>query len=160
MNRPDLVLKIGIVICITNITLNYLIIPKWGILTPLGINGPTGAAIATVTSSLVGFIAFGIIVKRMIGVKFLDSKIYYHIIAGVLMGSVLYLINYVTSLSIRWYHLLLFAGLGLAIYLGILYVLKEFTKKDLKFFLNMIHPKEMLSYISSELKDKGPGDKK
>jgi prolipoprotein diacylglyceryltransferase len=55
---------------------------------------------------------------------------------------------------VRWYHLLVFAGVGLGIYLGILFVLKEFKKQDLLFFLGILHPKEMLSYIKSELKEK------
>ncbi|MEA3458909.1 MAG: flippase, partial [Candidatus Thermoplasmatota archaeon] len=61
---------------------------------------------------------------------------------------------------VRWYHLMVFAGLGLAIYLGVLYALKEFKKQDLMFFLDMLHPKEMLTYIKSELKDKDFSNKK
>ena len=56
--------------------------------------------------------------------------------------------------AIGWYHLLMLAGLGLAIYLGILFVLKEFKKQDLDFFLNILRPKEMVKYVSSELKEK------
>lgn len=48
----------------------------------------------------------------------------------------------------------MFAGIGLAIYLGLLFVLREFKKQDLNFFLDILHPKEMLKYISSELKEK------
>ena len=68
--------------------------------------------------------------------------------AGILyyMGSLI--------LLVRWYHLLLFAGVGLGIYLGVLFVLKEFKKQDLMFFLDMLHPKEMLNYVKAELKKK------
>ena len=71
------------------------------------------------------------------------------------MGGVLYYIGYKTSLFsvINWYHLLMFAGLGLAIYISILFLLKEFKKDDFKFFLDILRPKEMIKYISSELKD-------
>ena len=48
----------------------------------------------------------------------------------------------------------MFVGLGLGVYLGILFVLKEFNKKDLNFFLDILHPIKMLKYASSELKEK------
>jgi len=50
--------------------------------------------------------------------------------------------------------LLAFSGIGLAIYLAVLFVFKEFKKQDLDFFLDIMHPKEMLTYIKSELKEK------
>ena len=43
-------------------------------------------------------------------------------------------------------------GIGTFIYLGVLYLLKEFTEKDLKFFLNLCHPKEMFKYVKGEFK--------
>jgi len=38
--------------------------------------------------------------------------------------------------------------------LTVLFLLKEFNKKDFNFFLDIIHPKQMLSYIKSEFKNK------
>jgi len=155
MNRPDIGAKIGICMFATNISLNYLFIPKWGLLSSFGINGPTGAAIATVISCLVGFFGLRIAAKKMIGIKLLQSHSPRHIIAGLVMGCILYFLAFRTPFfpAISWYILLIFALLGLAIYLGILFVLKEFKKQDLDFFLNILHPKEMAKYVSSELKD-------
>lgn len=156
INRPGLAAKIGFAICITNITLNYLFIPKWGLLSSFGIVGPTGAAIATLISCFVGFFGLRIAAKKLTGIKLLQSHTPRHIIAGLVMGSVLYFIAFRTSLFpvINWYHLLMFAGVGLGIYLGVLFVLREFRKQDITFFLDMLHPKEMLRYVSSELKEK------
>ena len=156
INRPGIGAKIGLVICVTNIILNYLFIPDKGFLSSVGINGPTGAAVATVISSLVGFFALKIMAKKLAGIRLLQSHTPRHIVAGLIMGLVLYSIAFFTPLfpTIRWYHLLTFAGFGLAIYLAVLYVLQEFKKQDLIFFLNMLHPKEMLDYVKSELKDK------
>ncbi len=153
INRPGIAAKIGFVICITNISLNYLFIPKTGLLSVIGINGPTGAAVATVVSSLVGFFGLRFAAKKLVGIKLLQSHTPRHIIAGLIMAGVLY---YASSLLplIRWYHLMVFAGVGLAIYLGVLFVLNEFKKQDLMFFLDMLRSKEMLSYIKSELKEK------
>ena len=55
--------------------------------------------------------------------------------------------------------LLMFAGIGLAIYLSVLFLLKEFNKNDFNFFLDILHPEKMLKYVSTELKDK-PKEKK
>jgi len=156
INRPDIGAKIGVAICATNITLNYLFIPKWGVLSSFGINGPTGAAIATVLSAIVGFFGLRIAAKKLTGIKLLQSHTPRHIIAGLVMGFVLYFLAFYTSFfpAIHWYHLLGFAGLGLVVYLGILFILREFKKQDLNFFLDILHPKKMLNYIKSELKEK------
>jgi hypothetical protein len=45
-------------------------------------------------------------------------------------------------------------GTGALIYLGTLFLLREFGKEDLYFFLDLLRPKKMLTYISSELKEK------
>jgi O-antigen/teichoic acid export membrane protein len=152
LNRPGIAAKIGLVVCIINIVLNYFFIPQWGLLTPLGINGPTGAAIATLISTLVGLFGFKIMAKKLTGIPLLQRYTLYHIIAGLLMACVLVYLNSLIP-AVRWYQLLVFAALGLVIYISVLFVLKEFKKQDFYFFLDIARPKEMLSYIKSELKE-------
>ena len=159
INRPGIAAKIGFVMCGTNISLNFLFIPEWGLLSSFGINGPTGAAIATVLSALVGFFGLRIAAKKLTGIRLLQSHTPRHIVAGLVMGGVLYYLNFLIP-GVHWYHLLGFAGIGLAVYLGVLFILKEFKKQDLLFFLNILHPKEMLRYVSAELKDKEFSNKK
>ena len=156
INKPGVSTKIGILICLVNIPLNFLFIPENGLLSSFGINGPTGAALATVISTFVGFFGLRIAAKKLTGVKIFQTHTPRHIIAGLIMGLIIYLIAYETNIfpNVYWYILLLYAGLGLGIYLGILYLLKEFNKKDLEFYLDLMHPKEMLKYISSELTEK------
>ena len=155
LNKPGVTAKISVLMCVTNIILNIMFIPKNGILSDFGINGPTGAAIATVISVLIGFFSLRLAAKRIANMKVLRSHIPRHIIAGIIMGGLLYIIsNYM--LTIRWYVLLSFAFLGLGIYLLFLFLMKEFTKKDLMFFLDLINPKKMMKYMSSELKNKNP----
>ena len=71
------------------------------------------------------------------------------------MGLCLYYIGYSLNLFpvINWYILFLYSGFGLLIYLAVLFVLKEFNKKDFFFFIDIIHPKKMFGYLSSELKN-------
>jgi O-antigen/teichoic acid export membrane protein len=150
INKPIIGAKIGATMCAINIGLNLLLIPKNGLLSWIGINGPLGAAVSTIISGSVGFIWFKITVKKLIGAKIMSSHIPRHIFAGFVMALVLYLLSF-SILTIRWYLLIVFAFIGLSVYLGILYLLKEFNKRDFTFFLNLLYPKEMLKYIKSEL---------
>ena len=156
MDKPSILAKIGIFMCLTVIVLDYLFIPKNGLLSIFGISGPTGAAFATVFSTLVGFFALRLYAKRLTGIKLLQSHTPRQIIASLIMGIILYLLAFRSSIfaTIHWHHLLILVGIGIAIYFGLLYLLKEFNKKDLDFFLDILHPKKMMKYVSSELKEK------
>ncbi len=153
LNKPYVIAKLSIFMCISNIILNFLFIPRNGLLSNFGINGPTGAGIATVISALIGFFGYRLAAKKIANMKIYQIHTPKHIIAGLIMAGGLYIISiYITT--IRWYILLIFAFIGLGIYLIILYVIKEFNKQDLLFFLDLLHPKKMAKYMSSELKNK------
>lgn len=156
MDKPGYLAKISVLTCTTNIVLNLLIVPKNGILSSVGINGPTGAAFATVIAFLIPYISYRYISKKLINIPILQSHTIRHIFAGFVMGGMIYLIAYQTPLFpvIRWYILLFFATVGLLIYLAVLFILKEFKKQDMKFFLGILHPQGMFKYIKSELKNK------
>jgi hypothetical protein len=140
--------------CTLNITLNYLFIPKGGTLSSIGIDGPLGAAIATLISLLVGLFGFQFAAKKMTKMKILNSHLPRHITAGVIMGLLLYYPSILFVKSVYWYHLIIFSGVGIVLYFGILFLLKEFKKQDFDFFCNMIHPKKMAVYIKSEINEK------
>ncbi len=153
INRPDIAAKIGVGICVANIGLNYLFIPEWGLLSPLGIYGAVGAATATAMSQLVGFVGLRVAAMRLTGIKLMQTNTPRHILAGVVMGIGLYYLNSLVPL-VRWYHLIGFALVGIAVYVCVLFIIHEFKKRDLKFFLDLAHPAGMLKYIKSELKGK------
>ncbi|MBU4189709.1 MAG: flippase [Candidatus Thermoplasmatota archaeon] len=152
MNRPGLAAKAGFIVCVTNIVLNTLFIPKNGTLSIFGINGSTGAAIATAISGFIGLIMFMFLSKRLVGIK-ISKKPLLHMSAACVMGCLLYYLSTLTAF-VRWYHLVFFGIIGLVAYLGILYLFKEFTREDLNFFLDTVNPKEMGRYVKSELKRK------
>ncbi|MCK5031056.1 MAG: polysaccharide biosynthesis C-terminal domain-containing protein, partial [Thermoplasmatales archaeon] len=154
MNKPGIAAKIGITMCTINIALNYLFIPKGGVLSPFGIYGAVGAAIATLISLIIGLFGFQLAAKKMTKMKILNSHIPRHIIAGVGMGVILYYSSKLFVPSVHWYHLIGFSGIGVVLYFGILFILKEFKKQDFDFFWNMVHPKEMAKYIKSEMNEK------
>lgn len=156
INKPGVAAKIGLIIFTSNILLNCLFIPKNGILSLVGITGPTGAATATVLSTFIGFCACRYAARKYTKIHPFQSHTLRHIIAGIIMAVCIYAVVYKTQLfpEVYWYNLLLLSGLGLVIYLGVLFVLKEFNKDDFNFFTNIIHPKEMAKYVKSEMKGK------
>jgi hypothetical protein len=77
-----------------------------------------------------------------------------HAFAAGIMTAILYILLYEYDLIFwitRWYHLLVFAVIGLAIYLGILALFKEFTKEDLLFYMDTLNIRKMGQYIRDEL---------
>ncbi len=160
INKPKIQALIGVMLCGTNIILNYLIIPENGLLSNIrissyviSINGPTGAATATAISALIYFFGTRLAAKRFTGIKILQSHTIRHIIAGIVMGGTLYYLKSFIVLF-RWYHLISFSLVGLAIYMAVLFALREFKKDDFHFFIDLFHPKKMMGYVKSELKNK------
>ena len=162
MNKPGTYAKIGLGISIINIALDVLFIPQWGVLTPVGINGPTGAAVALVVANVVGYVWVRLSARKLTGIQVVQSHTPRHIGAGVVTGIILYFIGFQSGLFpvVRWFHLILFAMIGLVIYLAVSYLLKEFTKKDLEFFLELINPKKIYHYVTSEIKEENTSEKK
>ena len=153
INKPRKLAEVGITITSINIVLNLLFIPKEGMLSSFGINGATGAAVATIFAHIVGFFRLRYYAKKYTKIKLFQTHTPRHLIAGLGMALILYVIGTIFPV-IRWYHLIIFAGFGLLVYLAILRLLKEFNKDDLKFFISIINPKGMFGYIKSEVKEK------
>jgi O-antigen/teichoic acid export membrane protein len=162
MNKPIITASFSIISCLTNIILNFLFIPSNGLLSNINIggyyisiSGPSGAALATVLSVFVIFFGFRRWAKKLSGIKLIQTHTIRHIISGSIMGAILYYIAYMTPIfaHIHWYYLIILALMGLGIYLVFLFLLKEFKKEDLSFFLDIINPKNTIKYFSNELKN-------
>ncbi len=154
VDKPRLVAKIGISIAAINITLNTVFIPKD--IRSIGINlfgmGLEGAALATAISAVFGLIMCKIYTRKLTDTKW-NPRILLHLGSAIVMGTVLYYISSLVSID-SWYEVGGACVLGIGIYLAILWLLREFKKKDLMFFLNIISPKDMTRYVASELRNK------
>ncbi len=158
MNRPKLSRNRVIIMVCSNVFLNILLIPKdiqmFG-LTLVGM-GAKGAAIATVISYGLGLIYSRFIAWKLTNIKGY-SKILLHALASIIMATILNLMLYtynMIELITRWYYLLGFALFGLGIYLGILYLFKEFSKQDFNFFIDAINIKKLSTYMKEEIRKK------
>jgi O-antigen/teichoic acid export membrane protein len=155
INRPDIIGKLGVTTCLANIILNYLIIPKDGLLAEFGISGATGAAFTTALSFLIAFFVLRIMAKKITGISLIQNHSPRHFISGLIMGTILYYLAYKTNyFPVFYWHSLVGLGLlGLGIYVLFLWLFREFDKQDFEFFLNIIHPKKMVTYMKEELKN-------
>lgn len=156
VDKPRLGAKIGVSMALINICLNIIFIPK-DIkslnLTLLGM-GAEGAALATAISATCGLIMTKIFTRRLTGTKW-NPRILLHLMGGLIMGGVLYYINSLENVTIvRWYEVGAAGLLGIGIYLGFLWLIREFKKKDLKLFLDILNPRGMKQYVVSELRGK------
>jgi len=153
INKPKLTAKISVFGNIINVCLNFLLIPDSLFGIPLAGLKEVGAALATLTAGIIisGFSLF--IANRESGVTPSYGTVL-HILAAINSGLIIYFVNSSIEPITRYYHLIGYSFGLLLIYLVILYLLGEFTKKDWNFIMNTIHPGEMLKYIKDELTGK------
>lgn len=153
MDRSDLMGWATIVMAVTNVGLNFVLIPA-----DIGVLGidlfglrAFGAAIATLASTVVGWAVFRVYAGRILDLRPQWASVLRQLVAGgVMVGALFWLDSMVVGLA-RWYHLGLFGLLGLGIYLGALTLVGGFDRDDLDFFLDMLHPEEMWDYLTDEL---------
>jgi len=152
MNKPKLARNSVVIMVCINVALNIILIPKD--IQILGVNlfglGAVGAAIATVISYGVGMVYCRIVAWKLTGGNW-NPRILLHLLSASFMGIMLYWLNNLFPID-RWYHLLGFAVIGIGIYLAILSLLREFTRKDINFLLDTFNIKKMWKYIVEEIK--------
>jgi Na+-driven multidrug efflux pump len=139
---------------ILNIILNLIFIPED--INSLGIKlfglGARGAALATVISYGIGLLYSRIMAYKVTKIKG-NYRIIFHSIAAFVMMTFLYLVNNTIVIN-RWYYLVFFSFIGFGLYLLILTVFKEFSKKDFTFFIDLFNIKKMIEYVTYELRKK------
>lgn len=109
--------KLWIFVSVFNVVLNIIIIPYMGIL---------GAAIATLISYAFAYIFTAIISKRYMDLPFEHKSTIKIIVAAMIMGFVVYLINPIGIVNI-----ILVSILGAAIYFALIFAFKTISKKEI-----------------------------
>jgi len=151
MNLPNFARNRMLLMVGVNVVLNIILIPKD--IRSIGVHlfglAGTGAAIATTIAYFVGLLYTRMVVYRMdrIGFNFSVAK---HAIGAITMGVAIGYINKFYTVG-RWYDLAAISIVGLAIYLGILIVIREFKKEDFELFMDTLNVKKMFGYIKEEM---------
>lgn len=132
-------------IALVNITLNLILIPKWG----FGL-GATGAAIAIVTSQ-----GLGLIGVRMLSMHYAKTPWQVTnlrmIVAGGIMALVLIGMGMI-HLPDRVWWLGIYSILGGLVYLGSLVMFREFGRRELSYFRALGSPKGLMNTIRKDLR--------
>jgi O-antigen/teichoic acid export membrane protein len=151
--RTDLTLKTNIMqVCITMVGF-LLLIPDKIFNVRLAGMGILGAAVAYFIGVFVSFLFAKYFAWTLTKTRFKPCLVV-HLVSASIMAILLYSMKYYLMDFNRWYELLGLFGMGTGIYLGLLYALKEFDKKDIQFLLDTINPSKMKKYVSSEIKRK------
>jgi O-antigen/teichoic acid export membrane protein len=149
-DRIKLSAKISVVVLLTNILLNFLLIPQALFGVKLIGLGAAGAAIATLIAMSIGTVLFRFASYKVTGTR-QNWRILIHLFAAGAMGLSMYFVNTIFPIT-RWYHLVGYGLLSIVIYFGVLFVVKEFKKEDFKFFMDTVNPRKMNEYVEEELK--------
>lgn len=149
MNRPGMSAGLTLLSFSISTILLFILVPASFLgISLFGLSG-TGAAIANLASAIVVFIVNRIILKRLASSSF-DSHITIHIAVACLTGIIVSIITIMVKID-GLIPLILISLLFVMIFSAILWVLKELTLGDVRFFLDVINPQEMRSYLSSEI---------
>lgn len=150
MNRPDVTAKIILLTFSMNVALLVVFVPHdfFGI-HMLGLSY-RGAAIVNVITTLTVFLSVRIIVKQLTGTTS-NPRIIRHIIAGVTAGAAIAMLDLVFPLH-GIFRLIVFGAVTLAVFFMALAALKEFTRADIKYLLDLVNPSKMYNYIGDEMK--------
>ena len=152
VNRPDISAKIILGTFMINMVLMLLFVPDvlFGV-KMLGLSY-TGAAIASAITAMAVFVSVRMIVKGLTGTKS-NPRILKHILAGIVAGAAIVAMDQVLPLS-GLLRLLLFVAVTLAVFFASLAALKEFTRADIDYILDIVNPSKMFRYMGEEIKNK------
>jgi O-antigen/teichoic acid export membrane protein len=152
MNLPNFARNRILIMVVLNVGLNLVLIPRDIRLLGLDLPGlgAFGAAVATVIAYAAGLLYTRVIVWRVSRITF-NKRIALHGIAAGVMGILVYYLNDMVYPVARWYGLIGYGFLGLGIYLGLLALMREFTREDLDLFLDTLNIKKMIEYIKDEI---------
>jgi O-antigen/teichoic acid export membrane protein len=147
VGRPDISARITIITVIMNITLMLLFIPGFG----LGLSF-VGAALALLIGNFISFLMVRYSVYRLTGTV-PNVRLALQLLAGLAAAGAMLVLDLFISID-RFYTLFIFGAVAFAVFIAVLAAVKEFTRKDVDYFLDLINLKKMFSYIGGELKGK------
>ena len=153
VNRTDINLKLTLISLVLNTALLVVLVPT----SIMGIKllGFTymGAVYAGLITSVIIFIITRYLVKKLTQTSS-NPRILYQLAAILLTGIILYVLSTIYEPT-RWYDMVIFTLLSFGLFFGFLYLMKDFTKKDMNYLLEIADIKEMWQYIKMELRGKG-----
>ncbi len=148
-NHIKLAVSLGIIIAVINIVFSLICVPKeWLGFTLLGL-GAVGAAMGTLISTIFAKVIYNITAYKITGSK-QNYVILIHIISGAIMFFAMFFLKSIFN-PVHWYNIPLIGIVGFIVYLSLLIIMKEFSRKELTYFINNINPVHVKNYTKREL---------
>ncbi len=152
-DRPGIMAKVSILQASLNVILNFVFIPAALFGIPLLGWSAVGAALATLITQVILFSIVRLYAYRLSGAVSSPRNLLL-VGGGVAMGATLLLLDNLHPAN-RWFILAAYGIIGLGAYVGTLSAMRQFTRKDLTFFLSAVNPREMASYVKGEITTRG-----
>jgi O-antigen/teichoic acid export membrane protein len=152
VDRPDVSLRLGLATASVTIASFFILIPPdiYGIKLLGG--GATGAAMALLLGGIAEYSVSRHYAKKVAGVASCN-RVWIHVACGAVMAIFLFACGW-AGLVTRWYSLLAVCAAGLAMYAGLLVACREFGRRDVDFFIDLLNLRKMFAYLSFELRGK------
>ena len=153
-DRPRIAMAAGLSIMGSNLVLNVIMIPDSILGVPLLGLKAQGAAMATVVAQAIGMIVLLVAGQRILDRPLLGMSMLRQVAAfGIALVAFLGL-DAAGALPVvdRVWELAAASLLLVALHGGILWLLRELTRKDILFFLDLVHPGKMGRYVRDELR--------
>jgi hypothetical protein len=112
----------------------------------------TGAAIANLIAVAVLLVVTRFTVHKLTGTG-VNVRLGLHLLAAIVAGIALTILSDFLALS-GWLSIAVYGLTSCVVFAAVLILLKELTRKDIDYFLDVINIKEMRSYMSNELRNK------
>ena len=152
VNRPDLTAKLTFLQFFVFLILLVLLVPD----SFLGLGGLglsyLGAALASMISALVLFVATRFVVKKLTGTSF-NPRLLLHLFAAAVTAVILLLFDQLVPID-NLMILLLYVILSLELFALALYMLRELTSEDFRYLEEVFNPSKLWRYSFDEMKGK------
>jgi O-antigen/teichoic acid export membrane protein len=110
--------------------------------------GSVGTAMAVVLSSFIVVVVYRVVIWKMIGLGY-NRAMSFHLIAALLSIGALLAIELVYE-PMRWYDLILTWLVSAGVFYLALFLMRELKERDIRYFMDVLNPKEMWGYLKLE----------
>lgn len=153
MNKIGLATVLSIIVIVMNVSFYLILIPdELGGLQLFGL-GARGAALSLTISTFVGTSIFRYYAFKLSGAR-PNFIVLLHVLVAILIFGPLYYFVKDWALISNFFVLGGVAAVGGLFFLLILFLIKQFTRSDLVFYLETISPGKLGKYVKKELSDK------
>ncbi|MBI2078974.1 MAG: polysaccharide biosynthesis C-terminal domain-containing protein [Euryarchaeota archaeon] len=152
LGRPRRLLLLGLINVVVVTALILVLVPTWA----LDLRS-MGAAIAAAAASIITYVYVKRQTRDVVGADYVPRGLVRQLVAATLVLAAASAVR--ASLGAETFHpwyALVAAGVGAGLlYVGLLFLLKEFRKEDFDFFLDLLHPGKMAGYVGDEMRPTG-----